>query len=513
MEIPTIIEALESREFFLPVIKTPETWRSWEMFLRALYGLPMTSEEQVLFERCTRRRYEAGRQFHEAYCVCGRRGGKSRIASIICAYEAIFGNWSERLGAGETGWIFCIACDRQQARIVLDYVRDILEHFPDLIERQSREEIALKNQITIAVKTCSFRGSRGFSTAVIIADEIAYWRDENSQNPADEVITALLPGLVPGGKLLALSTPYGRWGFLYQVWKENYGRNDSDILVLQASTRLMNPAYSVSNIKRLVARDPARFQAEFEAEFRADLETYISLEVLEAITEMCISCRPPEQERHYIAFVDASAGRSDSFTAAVAHWDKDMIVVDRAEEFRAPFDPRQVVHSLCEVLRAYRIREVHGDRFGGNWVSGSFQEQGIRYVDAEFDKSEIYTQFLAIANMKKVCLIDSERARLQFQGLERRTHSGGRDMIEHAEGAHDDLCNAIAGVVVEAYHRRALSPEEQDALLPRPLKNPTREKLVDGIRGVSQLEKVQRAARDEWDETVEHWGWSPIVRR
>jgi len=39
------------------------------------------------------------------------------------------------------------------------------------------------------------------------------------------------------------------------------------------------------------------------------------------------------------------------------------------------------------------------------------------------------------------------RLAAQLCALERRTSRGGRDSIDHAPGAHDDLANAAAGVV------------------------------------------------------------------
>jgi hypothetical protein len=44
-------------------------------------------------------------------------------------------------------------------------------------------------------------------------------------------------------------------------------------------------------------------------------------------------------------------------------------------------------------------------------------------------------------------LVDSPRLRAQFCGLERRVHRGGRDGIDHAQGAHDDLANVCAGLL------------------------------------------------------------------
>jgi hypothetical protein len=35
----------------------------------------------------------------------------------------------------------------------------------------------------------------------------------------------------------------------------------------------------------------------------------------------------------------------------------------------------------------------------------------------------------------------------QIVSLERRTARGGRDSIDHAPGAHDDVANAVSGVV------------------------------------------------------------------
>jgi len=35
----------------------------------------------------------------------------------------------------------------------------------------------------------------------------------------------------------------------------------------------------------------------------------------------------------------------------------------------------------------------------------------------------------------------------QFLGLERRTARGGKDSVDHAPGGHDDLANAVAGLI------------------------------------------------------------------
>src|SRR5262249_45205314 len=47
-------------------------------------------------------------------------------------------------------------------------------------------------------------------------------------------------------------------------------------------------------------------------------------------------------------------------------------------------------------------------------------------------------------------LLEHPRLQSQLIGLERRTSRGGRDSIDHAPGAKDDVANAAAGVLVRA---------------------------------------------------------------
>jgi hypothetical protein len=45
-------------------------------------------------------------------------------------------------------------------------------------------------------------------------------------------------------------------------------------------------------------------------------------------------------------------------------------------------------------------------------------------------------------------LLDSKRLAAQLTQLERRTRMGGKDLVTHGPGGHDDLANAAAGAVV-----------------------------------------------------------------
>src|SRR5258708_1189006 len=83
----------------------------------------------------------------------------------------------------------------------------------------------------------------------------------------------------------------------------------------------------------------------------------------------------------------------------------------------------------------------------GDWPRERFREHGITYETADKPKSDLYRDLLPAINSRMVDLLDDARLFAQIVGLERRTARGGRDSIDHAPNAHDDLANSVAGVV------------------------------------------------------------------
>jgi hypothetical protein len=59
----------------------------------------------------------------------------------------------------------------------------------------------------IEVHTASFRAVRGYTVVACIADEVAFWRSDESANPDVEIPNGLRPGMatVPGALLLCIS--------------------------------------------------------------------------------------------------------------------------------------------------------------------------------------------------------------------------------------------------------------------------------------------------------------------
>ena len=149
----------------------------------------------------------------------------------------------------------------------------------------------------------------------------------------------------------------------------------------------------------------------------------------------------------YSAFVDPSGGSGDSMTLAIGHQEDNVAVLDAIRERRPPFSPEDVVREFAATLKTYRITEVQGDRYAGEWPRERFREHGITYEPAAKPKSDLYRDLLPAINSRMVDLLEDARLFAQIVGLERRTARGGKDSIDHAPGAHDDVANAVAGVV------------------------------------------------------------------
>ena len=155
---------------------------------------------------------------------------------------------------------------------------------------------------------------------------------------------------------------------------------------------------------------------------------------------------PPLESAPYRAFVDPSGGSQDSMTLAVAHREEGRAVLDLVREVRPPFSPESVVADFVATLKLYRVSEVTGDRYGGEWCREPFQKAGINYRPADKPKSDLYREMLPAINSQRVELLDHPRLIAQLCSLERRTARGGRDSIDHGPRGHDDLANVLAGV-------------------------------------------------------------------
>ena len=446
----SVSAALDDRDLLAPHFVGP-SWSTWRAVLRAAERLPLDDDQRARF-RAVAEREPPGKRVRELWAVVGRRGGKDSIASAIATVAAL-GDYRGLLRPGEKATVMCLACDRDQAKIVHRYISGYFNTVPllqALAIHETNQGLQLNNGVEIVVATNSFRSVRGRTIVCVIFDEAAYWRDDEFANPDVETYNAVLPSLVtlPGSMLVGISTPYRRSGLLFDRWRRYYGKGDADVLVVKGPSTTLVPQRLID---AEMERDPEVANAEWMAEWRSDLADFVARDAVDAAVVPDRFELPPVNGLVYSGFVDPSGAAVDSMTLGIAHRDRDgRGLLDALREVRPPFSPEAVVAEFADLLRSYRVGQVTGDHWGGEWPREQFAKHGIRYVPSDKVKSAIYLEFLPLLNSGRVELLDHPRLISQLCSLERRTARGGKDSIDHPKGAHDDVVNSAAGALVLA---------------------------------------------------------------
>jgi hypothetical protein len=449
-----IATAMADKNLFEPWFRGA-SWNGWRSVLRAAFALPMSATEFAFFRSVAGDRDPPVKQVRELWIVAGRRSGKDSVASVIAAHAASMFDQGDRLRPGERAIVACLACDRDQARIVLDYTRSFftdLDLLAGMVRRETATGFELDNGVDVVIATNSFRATRGRTILCAILDETAYWRSELSASPDIEVYRALVPSLatLSGSTLIGISSPYRKAGLLYSKFKEHFGRDGDDVLVIRAPTALLNPTIDPKTINAALDSDRVAASAEWLAEFRDDIGGYASVELIETAVDRGVTVRPPSKGLRYVSFCDPSGGARDSFTCAVAHAEGSVAILDALIEIKAPHNPVAATEEVSAVLKSYGLSATTSDRYAAGFAVDAFAANGIKLRHSERDRSALYLECLPLFTSGRVRLIDSKRLVTQFASLERRTLPGGKDRVDHGVGGADDLCNSAAGALVHA---------------------------------------------------------------
>jgi hypothetical protein len=331
-----IIQAMMAPEIFGQWF-AGDTWQPWRTVIAAAFGLPLTPGELTFFKSVAGGRDPPTKQVKEVWALVGRRAGKDSIASIIATFAAaMFDPKQANLRPGERATIACLAVDRFQAAIVHGYIVGYFREIPALaamINKEMKDGLELTNGVDILVVTSNYRAARGKSYQIIIFDEVAYWRDEEtSVNPDKEIYRGMRPGMasLPDSMLIGITSTYKRSGLAYDRFANYHGKNSDRYLVVHAPSQTFNPSLDQQEIDAAMADDPVAARADYFSEWRDDLAGYIPRQLIESAVDP-VPVRPCKSGINYLAFEDGSEGVSptgDSYAAAIAHRAGDDLILD-----------------------------------------------------------------------------------------------------------------------------------------------------------------------------------------
>jgi hypothetical protein len=435
-----------------------------ETLLRAIYGLPLPSEEHlVLWQQCTGRQTYQGLPFAEATVIAGARAGKdSRIAAPVVCYEAIFGGHERHLARGERAVIPLVAQDQRATRIAFGYIRHYVTRSPllaSLVEEVLASEITLTNGLTIACFPCTLRSLRGWSIPAGVMDEVAFFRLEGQADSDVEIQASLRRGMIafPTTRLVKISTPYVKGGVLFEDFTRGFAQDDPDLLVWRATSLLMNPALRAERLERERRLDPSRFAREYEGEFAEDLEAFLPAAWVDQAVMTGRHELPPRDGVRYVAAVDPSGGGPDAFTMAVVHAEGSIterrviqdVMKGWARRGSSGVNLEGIVDESSAVVKRYGLGSVLGDDYAGQWVKQAFEARGIRYESSP-EKAKAYVELEPLFAQGRIDLLDHPQLARELKTLERRSRPGGRTLVDHPRGGHDDFANALALAAAKA---------------------------------------------------------------
>jgi len=282
-----VIDAMTDENLFGPYFCGP-SWNAWRVVLRAAFALPMSAEEVTLF-RSIAERDPPSAPVRELWIIGGRRAGKDSIASLLIAHLGALFDGTGLLRPGERASAMCIATDRAQSKIVLNYARELfrnVDFLRGMVTRETAFGFELSNAVDVEVVTNDYRATRGKPVLLAILDECSFWRSEDSATPDMATYQSIKPGTltIPGSLIVGISTPYMRSGLLWNKFKRHYGK-DGDVLVVRAGTTTLNPTIDQQLIDDALEDDPAAARTEFLAEWRDDIAAFVTAESV----DQCVS--------------------------------------------------------------------------------------------------------------------------------------------------------------------------------------------------------------------------------
>ena len=81
---------------------------------------------------------------------------------------------------------------------------------------------------------------------------------------------------------------------------------------------------------------------------------------------------------------------------------------------------------------------------GLGWVRQAFDQAGVRYMESANDASSALSELSPLFAEGRIDLLDHPELAKELKALERRLRAGGKTVVEHPRGGHDDHAVALA---------------------------------------------------------------------
>lgn len=410
---------------------------------------------------------------HAVWCL-GRRSGKSTMAAVAAVYMALCQDdyFRKRVRKGENYYVVTIANDLKQAKIALDFIRQLLVNSPfeQEIVRETALEIELSNKCIFQAIPASARASRGKAVTLAVFDEVAFSLDTDANRGARALFDALSPAIAqfaPYSKILELSSPWIADGVFHEHFMQARSGEFKGMSARQIPTWAINPGlkWGCDFLENARKKDPETFAVEFGAEFRNNNSTLVAPEVIDAAVNKDRTTLIPQRElmgTYVLALDPARGGKGrDDYVACIVHYEGDRLVVDKFHEFEANFEIAgkmevniaEVEYWIAEQHRMYDFESIALDQYNS---ASTIQSLSKSFPICELTWS-VSTKMKAFGKLKELLnsglieLPNHKKAISQLKNLGVIYRASGQWTVTGGkESSIDDYCFCLAAAILQA---------------------------------------------------------------
>lgn len=325
----------------------------------------------------------------------GRQVGKSTIISIKAAKEAI---------AKPKFSIMIISATERQAYLLFSKILLYLDdNYRGMIkrgkERPTKSEIKLKNGSVIRCLPTGLDGLgiRGYTINLLIADEAAFI--------PDSVWQAVTPALATtGGRIILLSTPFGRQGYFYERFMDDdfkkWHISSEDVAEERAEPqRTYMKEFQDKEKKRM---SKLQYAQEYLGEFVDELRQLFSDDL---IKKSCVLRRPELIQHHLQHFLGVDIARlgDDEGTYEIIRKDGDEKFIHVENIVTKKKITTYTFDKICALERQYTLNKI-----GIDAGSGSL---GVGILDFLLREPIVRKKVVALNNLSRSLDYRGERKR------------------------------------------------------------------------------------------------------
>jgi hypothetical protein len=401
----------------------------------------------------------------------GRRAGKS---SSLCRFAVAYALWFATLGRippGDIGWVVFVSLSREEAGQRLYTIKTLLSAL-GITHEESGDTIRLTAyNIGFRVLTCSIAGVSGWTSILIVADEVAKWMTkETGANPAKEVLAALRPtGATTKAPVILSSSPVTD----DDEHARAFDRGETDFQTTAfAPTWVANPTVSEAETHNLEdAEDERVWRREYAAIPQPGvLDGYLADVIQPCVDKTRTAAHPKNPRAQYIIALDP-AWRRDEFAVAVLRADvtEDFlprVVVEEVYGWRPKPGEVLSVENTCEriaqLCERYSTHLVYSDQKDVDTLQAMLLQKAVSLIGVPWtaqNKTGKFRLFRSLCMDRRVELPNDPALIKQLESICIKLTPSGTETFE-GRGSDD---RAFA-VVLGAAEAVALAPGESQGI-------------------------------------------------